>query len=294
MERNMRRILPVVLLAMLLLPFSNGPASSGEKEVADAYQKAISAPDDPGMLDDFLRTLPVVTDNEGGALRTYYVFEGDLLQTRAQIQAALRNRSQAPVSAGVLSGELLVNMANGQPTIWAKNERKLTYAIDRDSFGSSARYSEVMQNMVKATKDWETACVPCGIAFEYKSELDTGTNFSAVTFVVRFKPDETSFIAASFFPNDPPFRRVLVVAPSYFTTNVDHVGVFRHELGHVLGYRHEHIQGIAGCFSEGGEWRPLTPYDPHSAMHYMCGGGGTLKLDLTAMDVAGHTKAYAP
>ena len=51
------------------------------------------------------------------------------------------------------------------------------------------------------------------------------------------------------------------VDPIFFNSQYDPVGVFRHELGHVLGYRHEHIRGIPGCGFEDSRWQPLTPYD---------------------------------
>ena len=177
MRERLRKLLMCTAIFAFLVPITHRSAHSEEKEVAAAYRQVISAPNDPVLLDNFLRLLPVVSHQEGGALRTYYVFEGDLLQTRAQIQAALRNKSQDPVSAGVMSGELLINMESGHPTVWAKNERNLTYAIDRASFDSDQHYSEVLRNISKATKDWEDACPACGISFQHRADLDGGSDF---------------------------------------------------------------------------------------------------------------------
>ena len=49
-----------------------------------------------------------------------------------------------------------------------------------------------------------------------------------------------------------------------------------HELGHTLGFRHEHTRPEAGTCFEDNNWRPLTPYDSASIMHYpQCNGGSS-------------------
>ena len=118
------------------------------------------------------------------------------------------------------------------------------------------------------------------------------TSHNDVTFIVRRYDSVSEYVAAAFFPNYAPARRYLNIDPSYFTTSFDRVGVLRHELGHVLGYRHEHIRGVAGCYQEDDQWRPLTQYDPRSVMHYFCGGAGNLQLTLTELDRSGHRTLY--
>ena len=44
----------------------------------------------------------------------------------------------------------------------------------------------------------------------------------------------------------------------------------RHELGHILGFRHEHIRSEANSScDEGGAFRAVTDYDQASVMHYL-------------------------
>ena len=65
------------------------------------------------------------------------------------------------------------------------------------------------------------------------------------------------------------------------------LGVLRHELGHVLGFRHEHIRSGAppGCPDEDVFGAiDLNDYDPKSVMHYFCGGVGNRDLVITAED----------
>ncbi|UTW61819.1 hypothetical protein KFE98_17670 [bacterium SCSIO 12741] len=71
----------------------------------------------------------------------------------------------------------------------------------------------------------------------------------------------------------------------------------RHELGHVLGFRHEHIRSgaPAKCPNENTSGTiNLTQYDPRSVMHYFCGQVGSKDLSFTDVDVRGAQKVYGP
>lgn len=285
-------ILAVSLAAVSAV--SAAPQPSTADAVKAALEGAQAKPDDPKALATLLAVLPKVTVKEGGAQRTYFVFEGDQLMTPQFIQASLRAKSEDVEIAKTKGLELVVMRANGKDVYWPKGQRALTYAVDRASFRTQAEYDLAVASTAAAAKDWVDACAACGVSFEHRQSLDAGSNFSSVTFVVQFNPAATKYIARSFFPNDPAYHHQLELAPSYFATNlsVDRVGVVRHELGHVLGYRHEHIQNVAGCNLEGNDWRPITVYDPKSVMHYLCGGGGTTKLELTGFDRQGHRTVY--
>ena len=95
----------------------------------------------------------------------------------------------------------------------------------------------------------------CGVQFEYRPQLDdpAGRNGAAL-FSVAYVDARGRFIAAAFFPDQPKERRVIVIDPSFFKPGLgfNKVGVLRHELGHVLGFRHEHIRSGAppGCPGE--------------------------------------------
>lgn len=247
-------------------------------------QDAIADPFNDDKVKAYMALLPK-DDN-------LYVVEGDLLLTEQELHAYLviKSQSEKPVDS---SAELIVNVHNGQRDYYLDAARRtLSYAVDRQSFPNEERYNEAVENMRIATSDWEAVCPECKIKFDYQKASDLNPSTEKVNFVVRFHDVGGAYIAAAFFPHDPSVRRYLNLDPSYFKTTFNKAGVLRHELGHVLGYRHEHIRGIVGCFYEDNNWQPLTDYDPKSVMHYYCGGGGGLNLDLTDVDKNGHRKLY--
>lgn len=263
------------------------PAGSASEAAGDAqkrYEAAVASPFDEARRVAFLDSLPEVNG--------YYLVEGDMRMTEEEILPYLvsKGRAEEVVSRGA---ELLVNVHLGTADYYRDlTARRLRYAVDRASFAREQQYRSVVEDMRRATEDWQSVCRECKIEFSYASELDGDPTLETLSFIVRLEDSGGSYIAAAFFPHDPPSRRVLSIDPSYFTTSFDRTGVLRHELGHVLGYRHEHIRGIAGCYREDGTWNPITPYDPKSVMHYFCGGGGSLNLEISPLDEEGHRKLY--
>ncbi|RCJ19198.1 hypothetical protein A6S26_27495 [Nostoc sp. ATCC 43529] len=259
------------------------------------------------------------TDEENGLKRvtidgtTYLIAEGDLLLDEDELllyanQRATQNRERESqnllASAGMgflgitdLRGLIGVTDGSGKIVRWAEG-LKLTYCVLKQTFTSDQRYNTVKENMKLATQDWS---VTCGVQFEYLEALDDspGLNRAGVIFTVREIDARGAFIASAFFPNDPPSRRRVLVDGSYFDPSLrfNRVGVLRHELGHVLGFRHEHIRSGAppACQGEplGGD-TPLTEYDPQSVMHYFCGGRGSAELAITELDRIGSQQVYGP
>ena len=285
MRRIVSRSLPMAVILGLLFGSQATAQSTLTKADIDA---AIAAPSLNEALTTFLPKLPqLVIPEQGNAI--YYVLEGDLLLDREGVESYLMSHRQSVVPAR--DGELLVMTQGGKKVIWQQGQRNLTYAVARNTFPTQAQYQEVVDNMRAAANDW-LFCAECGLTIKHQQNFDANPKPGETTFIVRYVPNETRFIAAAFFPNYPPAMRQVFIAPSYFTTTFNHVGVLRHELGHVLGYRHEHIVGVPGCSLEDGNWVRVTPYDSRSVMHYLCGGGGTMTMALQETDKAGHRVAY--
>ena len=191
------------------------------------------------------------------------------------------------------TSELVGMMEGGKLVRWAPGT-VLTYCVLKNTFPRSEWYEEVVENMQLATAAWEEIC---GVDFEYRYDLDDSDSLrpQGVLFPVRYIAASGAFIAAAFFPTDAPYRRRVLIDPSYFTTSFDHVGVLRHELGHTLGFRHEHIRSGAPrvCPDEDVTGTiDLTDYDPKSVMHYFCGGVGSRNLAITDVDRAGAQMVY--
>lgn len=273
------------LFAAVALSVAHAGPAADRAEVEKAYREAWARPDDEAAIARLEAALP--------RFEGYFVVEGDILMTGAQLRRYALEKSMGQQLAAPGGGELIVNTASGVPTYWMRSQRALRYAVEKSSFADEARYLTVVENMARAASDWERACSSCGLTLAHAPEHDGAPSHGLVTFIVRGVDAGGSFIAAAFFPNDAPARRYLNVDPSYFSTSFDRTGVFRHELGHVLGYRHEHIRDVSGCYSEGPNWLPLTRYDPRSVMHYVCGGAGSPSLRLTRTDKRGHRALYS-
>jgi hypothetical protein len=186
---------------------------------------------------------------------------------------------------------------NGKVVRWQPG-LVLTYRLARETFTTDERYRKVADCVQQATQAWE---LTCGVKFQYRSDLDdqAGSGPAGAIFSVREIDAGGSFIAAAFFPNDPPARRRVLIDPSFFQDDLgfDRVGVLRHELGHVLGFRHEHIRSGAPpvCPQESkDETIDLTKYDPLSVMHYFCGEVGSRNLKITDLDRVGAQRIYGP
>ncbi len=281
----------LILITVACTAYAAAPSKPPQSASRAALEDVLKRPQDERTFRRYLKSLPKVA-LPGGTNR--YVVEGDLLLTEQQVREHLGViTSRAKALQGGLRPELIVNEVAGKPDYWdTVASRQLTYAIDRRTF-SPDEYALVQESFAKAGKEWIDACPDCRVSLSHQAQFDSSPTLKDVTFIVRGVNARGSFIAAAFFPSWSQDSYYVNVDKTYFTSKeFDKVGVFRHELGHVLGYRHEHTRGIAGCFYEDAKWIPLTAYDSQSVMHYPCGEVGSSKLELTDIDRAGHRKQY--
>lgn len=89
-------------------------------------------------------------------------------------------------------------------------------------------------------------------------------------------------------------RTVVLTVAAFAKGPLSLRGVLRHELGHVLGLRHEHIRYPGTSCTENTHWRAVTQDDSNSMMHYRHCLGSTSYGDLvmTATDAAGLRQLY--
>ncbi|MFN8465207.1 MAG: hypothetical protein U0X20_06630 [Caldilineaceae bacterium] len=239
---------------------------------------------------------------------TYWVVESDLLYgeqdlvdyavRRAAAAAAAEENSAANAKKG-----LLAKTSGGRMLRWAKG-KILTYRVDYASFqGNDQEYAQVVAAAHQATADWQAACC---VTFQHLDALDKGVPAGTAPPLFAFYRnwDPGNLLALAFFPDSPLDQRRVFVYNGFFkppSNPYGQAGVLRHELGHVLGFRHEHIRAESpptcrqGRLVEGAtDAQPLTPYDHQSVMHYICPNANMPRVEwvLTDYDKKGAQVLY--
>lgn len=163
---------------------------------------------------------------------------------------------------------LTVMHVMGADVIWpSPGKFNLTYCIGN---GFGTRKAQVITAMEQATRSWSDRV---GAAFRYVPSEDancTATNAN-VLFDVNPAPTGATYFARAFFPNDARAQRNVLIGADAFTTTAggrDFQGIIRHELGHTLGFRHEHIWSSTCAGESTSDARLVTEYDVNSVMHY--------------------------
>lgn len=212
-------------------------------------------------------------------------------------ESALRNYYNSMVGTTFTSEEkvnnthLIVNRVSGRDDKWTQAAvANLTYCVST-RFGS--QQTNVINAMAQGAANWESAS--SAVNFVYVSAQNANCNVRNNSVVFSVEPTNTTqYIARAFFPSTAKrSRNVLVNATSLMSSGSWTPGnIMGHELGHTLGFRHEHTRPEAGTCFEDNNWRPLTAYDSASIMHYPQCNGTSSNLAFTATDGAGVRALY--
>jgi hypothetical protein len=195
-------------------------------------------------------------------------------------------------------GALAVYSINGQDIKWDAAQRKnLTYCVS-NTFGANKQ--QVVDAMKTASDSgWEKLA---DVNFVYVPAEDANCTAANTNVLFDVNPVNANgqYLMRSFFPDSPRDERNVLIDNTAFqpggTGGVPFANIVAHELGHTLGFRHEHIRPEANATDslEDNQYRPLTTYDSASVMHYPQCNGTSTTLAFTARDQQGVVALYGP
>ena len=220
------------------------------------------------------------------------IVEGDIPVAEDKLQIYFETTRPAP-------GGLTVYRQNDRDLLWNAVDRfDLTYCVDAVGL-APAEYEGMVAAMATATAEWEAVAK---VDFRHVRAEDStcADGNPRVRFPITPAPWGASYIARAFFPYsadyEPAIRMDFSQLDALRRTAPEATleGILRHELGHVLGFRHEHIRPENSSFCrETPTFRPITEYDRRSTMHYpWCDGEGDWSLQLTELDRIGASFFY--
>ncbi|HET6967285.1 MAG TPA: M57 family metalloprotease [Ornithinibacter sp.] len=218
-----------------------------------------------------------------------YIVNGD---EPATSQGALRQFYDTMVAQPDTDVDgLIVNRVSGRDDKWSASQAlNLTYCVST-KFGSD--YTRVVSAMTAGVGQWEAATSK--VNFVHVTSQDGSCTTRNANILFSVEPTKTQqYIARAFFPStSKSSRNVLVNAASLYNAGSwTPSNIMAHELGHTLGFRHEHTRPEAGTCFEDTNWRALTPYDSASIMHYPQCNGSSDDLSMTDQDRAGVRALY--
>lgn len=240
-ESRLRRAGPPLVPALLmgLVPL----ACVGEPDGGPPAEESLGTNADAQAFEAFRASLQYVPEGNG------YVVEGDILLSEAKLWDYYLENVQ---------GNRLLQDRIGDNL--QRQQTSMSYCIS-NSFTATQK-SNIEASITAAAADWST---DTGVTFTFthNSAQDascTSTNTN-VFFNVAVKTDSGM---RAFFPGQGRVERQLFVNPS----SIGACGLMAHEMGHILGFRHEQIW-LCPDDNDSGPWYPRGRHDVNSIMHYL-------------------------
>jgi len=142
--------------------------------------------------------------------------------------------------------------------------------------------------LIQAMNYWQRVC---GVRFK-KQEENPFFTFEVATQSLETHPDNIGAVALSFFPGQE--ERKIYIFKRFSTLKFNQVAALAHELGHMLGFRHELFMN--NCSNERiDNLVALTDYDTQSIMYCMKiwdDEKNNTKTILSKLDIEGSQKVY--
>lgn len=177
-------------------------------------------------------------------------------------------------------------------------QHRLSYCVTDRFKGDRAKIQRAMKT---AASEWMQSANVTFYEVQTQGKCEPGAD--GVLFAVTTVHRRARYNMRAFFPSYEPERRWIRVNPKQRGSSESKVtGLFRHELGHVLGFRHEQVHPDAEIGEEreacaktekGLRPAPITGYDVTSVMHYpICGGTNAGYGYLSEYDKVGAAFLY--
>ncbi|WP_179367671.1 matrixin family metalloprotease [Winogradskyella forsetii] len=289
-------------------------------EYNKSFANGIPRPDLLNRFEDFKSEFDTIRYGT----KVFYLVEGDIRYDEDELlRYYLRNDSilNPSIDDNLNQIKLVIGLNSDEFLDIMPNPEELTYAIFKESFPFDIQYEAVKKNFKEATTQWANI-LDNKVQLRHIEHFDIKKNQDTiqknVSFIIRYSESsmdsegKAKFVASAFFPSTNKEDWNVEVTPGYFTTDFDKVGLFRHEIGHILGFRHEHnrdsspaacrpcrscddcndCQKCILCKEQKKKIIPLTKYDSVSLMHYYCGGYGNKKLTFSKKDIEGAKCIY--
>jgi uncharacterized protein (TIGR03382 family) len=224
----------------------------------------------------------------------YYIVDGDrVISSDEKLYEVWQQMQQGALSIYTVG-------PGGADIKWSPTEQiNITYCIGATF--NAANKAKIEQSLAGATTNgWELFA---NVKFVHVVAQDgaacTSANLNVVFDINQVTGQQ--YLARAFFPNSPRAERNVLVDTTALdpaTSGYSLTNIMAHELGHTLGFRHEHVRPeaqnpAATACNEGNEFRGIGAYDKLSVMHYpQCNGDPNSQLAFTQLDKDGVKAIY--